>query len=186
MADEDLNAIIAFLHSNDSLVTASATRDYPCEPSFITKLLANTMFKPLKMPDHIIQLPDSNNAVALGKYLVYNLDCFSCHSADFKTNNFEEPEKSKGYLGGGNKTLNEEGDEIVTQNLTPDEETGIGSWTEERFVNAVKYGIMENQPALRYPMAPFVHLTDKEAKAIYAYLRTVPPIKNKVPRSPFN
>ena len=62
---------------------------------------------------------------------------------------------------------------MVTQNLTPDKETGIGKWTEERFVNAVKNGMMENQPALRYPMVPFIYLTDREAKAIYAYLQTV-------------
>lgn len=186
MADEDINSVIAFLHSDDPLVTASATPDRPCEPAFLTKFLCTVAWKPLKMPDHKIEMPDTNNAVVFGKYLVFNLECFNCHSADFKTNNVEEPEKSKGYLGGGNKTLNREGKEIVTQNLTPDKETGIGLWTEERFVNAVKNGIMENQPVLRYPMAPFVYLTDKEAKAIYAYLRTVPPIKNKVPRSSFD
>lgn len=186
MADEDINSVIAFLRSDDPLVAASATPDRPCEPSLLTKFLCTVAFKPLKMPDHKIEMPDTSNSVELGKYLVYNLECYSCHSADFKTNDFEHPEKSKGFLGGGNKPLNLEGKEIVTQNLTPDEETGIGSWPEERFVNAVKNGVMENQPALRYPMVPFVYLTDNEAKAIYAYLRTVPPIKNKVPRSPFD
>ena len=97
-----------------------------------------------------------------------------------------EPEKSVGFMGGGNKPLNKEGKEMVTPNLTPDPETGIGNWTEEQFVTALKSGIVEGQPALRYPMVPYVHLTDHEAKAIYAYLRTVPPIKNKVTRSSIN
>jgi mono/diheme cytochrome c family protein len=186
LADEDMNAILSFLHSNDPLVTASATPDQPCDPSFLTKFLCMVAFKPFKMPDHKIEMPDSNNAVALGKYLVYNLECFTCHSADFKTDNWEEPELSKGYLGGGNKPLSREGKIILSQNLTPDKETGIGNWTEERFINAVKYGTMENDKALRDPMQPFIYLTDKEAKAIYAYLKTVPPLTNKVPRSPFN
>ena len=53
------------------------------------------------------------------------------------------------------------------------------------FVQAVKYGLVpNNQPALRYPMVPFVYLADGEAKAIYAYLRTVPPLSHKVERAP--
>jgi mono/diheme cytochrome c family protein len=185
LADDDMNAVISFLHSDDPLVTASATPDTPCAPSFVTKFLCLVAFKPFKMPEQKIEMPDTNNAAQFGKYLVYNLECFTCHSADYKTDNWEVPELSKGYLGGGNKPLDREGKVIVTQNLTPDMETGIGSWTEQRFVNALKYGTMENDRSLRFPMVPYIYLSDTEAKAIYAYLKTVPPIKNKVPRSPF-
>lgn len=186
LSDEDMNSVIAFLRSDDSLVSASATPDFPCEPTFTTKLLCYVAFKPFKMPAQKIEMPDTNNAVQFGKYLVFNLECFVCHSADYKTDNWEEPELSKGYLGGGNKPLDRDGKVIVTQNLTPDNETGIGSWTEQRFVNALKYGTMENDRSLRFPMVPYIYLTDTEAKAIYAYLKTVPPIKNKVPRSPYD
>ena len=165
---------------------SAAVPDQPCEPSFLSKFLSTVAFKPLPMPDHKIEMPDSNNTIEFGKYLVYNLECISCHSADFKTNDALNPEKSAGFLGGGNKTLNTKGQVVVTQNLTPDEETGLGKWTEERFIKALKTGIMENEPALRYPMMPYIQLTDQEAKAIYAYLRTVPPLKNSVPRSKFN
>jgi Cytochrome c len=186
LSDDDMNAVISFLRSNDPLVTASATPDKPCEPSFLTKFLCAVAFKPFKMPEHKIEMPDTNNAVQFGKYLVFNFECFSCHSADYKTDNWEEPEHSKGFMGGGNKPLSREGKVILTQNLTPDNETGIGTWTEARFVNALKYGTMENDRALRFPMNPYIYLTDKEAKAIYAYLKTVPPLKNKVPRSSFD
>ncbi len=185
MADEDINSVIAFLHSDDPLVAANATPDQPCDPAFLTKFLCLVAFKPFPMPEGKIAMPDTNNAKELGKYLVFNLDCYACHSADYKTNDYLNPEKSVGYLGGGNKPLNEQGKVVVTQNLTPDEETGIGKWTEDRFVNAVKNGMMEGQPALRYPMIPFIYLTDREAKSIYAYLRTVPALKNNVPRSAF-
>jgi len=183
MSDEDVNSIIAFLRSDDPLVAASNTVDQPCEPSFLTKFLCLVAFKPLKFPDHAVTPPDTNNMLELGKYLVYNLDCWTCHSADFKKMNVEDPPKTEGYLGGGNKPLTMEGTVMLTQNLTPDPETGIGNWTEEQFVNALKNGIVPNGPPLRYPMVPYIYLTDHEAKAIFAYLKTVPPIKNKVPRS---
>jgi len=53
-------------------------------------------------------------------------------------------------------------------------------------VKAVRFGIVDGEPALRYPMQPYVYLTDYEAKAIFAYLQSVPQIRNEVNRSPFN
>ncbi len=73
-----------------------------------------------------------------------------------------------------------EGNKVITKNITPDKETGIGNWTEEQFVKALKYGLVEGKPALRYPMVPHTQLTDNEAKAIYAFMKTVPPIVNKI------
>ncbi|MFQ5335753.1 MAG: hypothetical protein ACE5DN_06730 [Flavobacteriales bacterium] len=121
--------------------------------------------------------------MALGRYLAINLDCFSCHSSDYSTIDFEHPEKSEGYFGGGNKPLSMDGKVMLTSNLTPDKETGIGSWTEAQFINAVKYGTKEGEPALRYPMTPYPLLSDYEAGAIFTYLLTIPPIANRVERS---
>lgn len=180
MADDDINAIVSFLKSEDPLVAADPTADKPCEPSFLTKFLTYVAFKPLPLPTQQIEMPDSANKVALGKYLAHNLECFSCHSADYKSNDYLEPTKSVGYFGGGNKPLNLEGKVMPTPNLTPDIVTGIGSWSQEKFVKAVKSNIVEGQNPLRYPMVPYAYLTDDEAAAIYAYLRTIPPIKNKV------
>ncbi|RYG43691.1 MAG: hypothetical protein EOO01_20880 [Chitinophagaceae bacterium] len=76
-----------------------------------------------------------------------------------------------------------EGKKLKSLNITMDE-TGIGGWSEDDFVKAVKYGIIPgNKPALRPPMQPYSALTDSEVKAIYAYLKTVPKIKNKVDRN---
>ena len=183
MADEDINAIISFLRSDDPMVTADATPDKPTEPAFLTKLLCKLAWSPLPMPTEPIPMPDTNNSVELGKYLAINLECFSCHSADFKTNNFLEPELSEGYFAGGNKPLNRQGQVMLTPNLTPDMETGLGKWTKAKFIKAVKSGIVDNGPALALPMQPYTHLTDKEAGAIYDYLMTIPPINNKVERS---
>jgi mono/diheme cytochrome c family protein len=182
MSDQDINAIIAFLRSDAEEVQAKAVKDKESEPSFLTKVLCNTIMKPFPMPSGPIPHPDTLDVVAHGRYLAVNLDCFSCHSADFKTNDYLVPEKSEGYFGGGNLTLNREGEVIKTANLTPDKETGIGKWSEEKFITAVKTGQVEGERALRYPMLPHVHLKDQEVAAIYAYLNTIPAIKNSVPR----
>ena len=71
-------------------------------------------------------------------------------------------------------------------NLTPDE-TGTGNWTEEQFLTALKKKIMKGLPNTRpmlppMGMMPFDQMRDDELKAIFAYLRTVKPIKNLVPQ----
>jgi hypothetical protein len=76
-----------------------------------------------------------------------------------------------------------QGNVVMTQNLTPDPETGIGNWSKEKFIKAVKYGLKEGEPALRYPMQPYIYLEDYEVGAIYDYLMTLQPVKNKVKRS---
>lgn len=183
MSDEDIASIVAFLRSDDEWVQASAIPSVPSEPSFMTKLLSNVAFKPLPMPSEPVLIPDSTELVAYGRYLAINLDCWTCHSGDFTKLDVMVPENSFHFLAGGNLMLDLEGKEIVTLNLTPDKETGIGNWTEEQFIKAVKYGIREGRPALRYPMVPYTQLTDYEAKAIFAYLKTVPAVKNQVKQS---
>lgn len=183
MADSDLEAIIAFLRSDHPLVAPDPTPDEPGQPSFLVKFLSTIAWKPLPMPSAPISLPDSTDQLALGRYLAHNLECFSCHSADFKSNDFLNPEQSLGYFGGGNRTLDLQGNIILTTNLTPDPETGIGLWDEARFVTALKTGQMEGEPPLRYPMLPYAALDDSEAAAIFAYLKTVPALRNPVGRT---
>ncbi len=183
MANEDLEAIIAFLRSDDNLVAPDPTPSQESYPSFLTKFLCRVAFKPLPLPNETIALPDSADVLKLGKYYAHNLDCFACHSSDFKTIDPLNPENSEGYFAGGNKPLDMQGNIVITQNLTPDPETGIGQWSKEKFIKAVKYGLKEGEPALRYPMQPYIYLEDYEVGAIYEYLMTLQPVKNDVKRS---
>jgi len=183
ISDEDMRSIISYLRSDRPELQASKEELPDCEPSFLTKFLCFVAFKPFEYPKAPIPNPDTTNKLEWGKYLtLYQLECYACHSKSFEKMNMLEPEKSDGFLGGGNPISNAEGQKIYSMNLTPDDETGIGKWTEEQFKNAVKYGIVPSGPALRPPMMPFVNLTDSEISAIYAYLRTVPKISNKVDR----
>jgi mono/diheme cytochrome c family protein len=182
-SDQELDAIIAFLRSDDPLVAASDV-DPPgvTQPSFLAKALAHVAFGPLPAPKGPVVAPPKSDAVAYGRYLVASLDCFGCHSADFTKNNALEPEKSAGFMGGGNALTTEGGKPIFSANLTSDPETGIGNWTEAEFVRAVKKGFRPDGRVLSYPMEPRPELDDDEAAAIYAYLRTVPKIRNAVRR----
>jgi mono/diheme cytochrome c family protein len=71
-------------------------------------------------------------------------------------------------------------------NLTPDVATGIGEWSEETFIQAMRTGKHQGQPNGRdiLPPMPWFNLkemTDDDLKALWAYLRSIPPIKNQVP-----
>ena len=71
-------------------------------------------------------------------------------------------------------------------NLTPDKETGIAEWSEENFVQAMRTGKHQGQPNGRdilppMPWEDFKAMTDEDLKAVFAYLRSLPPVKNQVP-----
>lgn len=183
ISDEDIYSIVAYLRSDKPHVQAIKSELPESQPSFLIKFLSFVAFKPFEYPTNPIADPDTTNLIEWGKYLsLYQLECYACHSKSFEKMNMLEPEKSDGFFGGGNPIGTADGSKIHSRNITPDEETGIGKWTEAQFIQAVRYGIVPNGPALRPPMVPFVQLTDNELKAMYAYMRTVPKISNKVDR----
>jgi len=69
-------------------------------------------------------------------------------------------------------------------NLTPDENTGIGIWTEDMFVRTIREGrhMGTSRPVLPpMPWQVYRNLSDEDLKAVYAYLRSLPPVHNRVP-----
>jgi mono/diheme cytochrome c family protein len=71
-----------------------------------------------------------------------------------------------------------------TANLTPDPETGLGKWTEEMFMMALRTGRHEGKGRPILPPMPFkfvASLTDEDLKAVFAYLQSITPVRNKVP-----
>jgi hypothetical protein len=104
MSDEDLQSILAFLRSDDPVVPADNTQPPLSRYSFLTKFL--TTIKAIQpMPFYkSVPEPSTINAVKWGEYVALNrVECYACHSADFTTDDFINPEKSKGFFGGGNK-----------------------------------------------------------------------------------
>lgn len=71
-----------------------------------------------------------------------------------------------------------------TANLTPDTNTGLGIWTEDMFIKAMKTGKHMGSGRDILPPMPWqslAHLTDDDLKAVYQYLRTIPSVVNRVP-----
>lgn len=185
MADADVAAVIAFLRSNAPEVQPSERRQPPAELSFLGKMFYKILVKPVPYPQQAIVAPPPSDKIAWGRYLATGKwECYRCHSASFETNNDVEPEKSAGFLGGGNLLEDAEHNKAVSANITPDPETGIGKWTEAQFTQAVRYGKRPDGTALNPMMPPMTVLTDAEVSALWAYLQTVPPLKNAVARIP--
>lgn len=183
LSDEDLDSILAFLRSSDPLV-APAHVDPPgvTRPSFLAKALSHVAFKPLPYPAAPIVAPPRTDKVAYGRYMTFALDCYSCHSPDFTKVDTLHPEKTPGYMSGGNDMLDLDGRHVMSANLTPDDDTGIGRWSEAQFVRAVREGFRPDGRMLHYPMETRPALGEDEAAAIYAYLRTIPKATHAVPR----
>lgn len=73
-----------------------------------------------------------------------------------------------------------------TANLTPDRETGLGAWTEDNFVQTIRKGrhMGSGRPILPpMPVPVYQNFTDDDLKAIYAYLQSVPAVRNRVPQN---
>ncbi len=71
-----------------------------------------------------------------------------------------------------------------TANLTPDPETGLGQWTEQQFVDTIRTGRRQGRGREILPPMPwpaFKNYNDADLKAMFAYLRSIPAMKNKVP-----
>jgi mono/diheme cytochrome c family protein len=117
--------------------------------------------------------PDTQDHALIehGRYLATLADCTACHT---------KPDGGQPFAGG--RPIETPFGVIVSPNITPDLETGIGNWTEEEFDNAVRRGIRRDGGRL-YPAMPFTFYTKmsrNDVKAIRAYLATIPPAHNPV------
>ena len=73
-------------------------------------------------------------------------------------------------------------------NITPDHETGIGAWSDEEIIRAIREGVRPDGTVIGPPMPIRVYreMSDTDVRAIVAYLRTVAPVRNSVPLSEYN
>jgi hypothetical protein len=73
---------------------------------------------------------------------------------------------------------------VYARNLTPDPETGIGSWSEDDFVKTLRTGHRKGSGRALLPPMPWQNLASlpaEDLRAIFTYLRTIPAVKNRVP-----
>ena len=176
MSDDDISTMLAFLRSDDAVVKANDHVPGKTHLNLIGKMGKPFLGKPLPYQQNIPS-PNMNDEVVYGKYLVDNIGCYHCHSAGKNLDELQ-PEKTKGYMAGGRKFKMPEGT-VKGDNITMDKETGIGNYTRDNFRKAVLECIDENGRKLSSPMKAFP-MTNKEADAIFAYIKTVPAKKHKV------
>ena len=104
----------------------------------------------------------SEDLLEHGKYVFYAAGCISCHTRD--------------ELMAGGRTIDTPFGTFYPPNTTPQREYGIGAWSEEEFVRALREGVSPQgehyYPAFPYPS--YTGMTQQDMHALYAYLMTLP------------
>ena len=148
----------------------------------------------------------SSDRAQRGQYLVSIMACNDCHTPFKMGPNGPEPDVTRALSGhpeqigplpaaaaaepwlwagaATNTAFTGPWGVSYTANLTPDQNTGLGIWTEEMFIKAIRTGkhmgtSRDILPPMPWPM--YRNATDEDLKSIYAYLRTLKPIVNHVP-----
>jgi len=148
----------------------------------ITKIGWQIVLGPDARPVTDKKFEPTDARLARGQYLVENVaHCFMCHTEhDFSTPEYLTIPAKK---GAGWVMPIPELNYIAARNITPDMETGIGSWTDDEIARAIREGIRKDGTAL-FPVMPYLEfraMDDEDVASIVVYLRTLAPVRNTVP-----
>jgi mono/diheme cytochrome c family protein len=178
MAKEDLLSIIAYIKTLKPIKNKVPDRQLMIPISMAypgPALLASV--------DGNIRPPESDT-VKYGEYIVTMADCGNCHTP------FVKGQPDMGRLFAGGNTFHVSNFVVNSANITPDS-TGLAAWTEERFMN--KFTVYREEAGYNFdpgkqntvmPLSDYAGMIDSDLKAIYAFLRTVKPVNNKVEKYP--
>ena len=109
---------------------------------------------------------------ARGEIFVARRGCPNCHQSS---------DPADGTLSGS--TIPRLGTQVYAANLTPDDETGLGRWSDDDIARAIRQGFALGFVPLCSQMSRFDHMSDDEVIAIIAYLRSLPPVRRAIPPS---
>ncbi|PYT18010.1 MAG: cytochrome C [Acidobacteria bacterium] len=140
---------------------------------------------PSSAPPAQITVDMSPDRIEHGRYLFTTLcNCDGCHSErDFSRLGGPVVEAGRGK--GGAMALEDLAGKILAPNITPDKETGIGTWTDGEKIRAIREGIGKDGSAL-FPLMPYTnyrYMSDDDVQALVAYLNTLPPVRNSPPKT---
>lgn len=168
MSDEDAYSIVAYLRTLEPKENDIPERSL----DFPLNILVNTMPKPLDGPVP----PPPSEKVAYGGYLFNQASCTDCHTPVDKG----QPIMEKFAAGGREFKMGDH--TLVTSNITPDPETGIGEWSDDEIKMALMFGERPDGRKLS-PLMPWPYyngLKEEDADALIAFMRTLEPIHNPV------
>ena len=136
--------------------------------------------EPAQRPVTDLRIEPTPERVERGRYLAHvTSGCLHCHTAHDDT---KRKHPQTGPEGAGGLCMNEEmglPGVVCIPNITPDTETGIGAWTDDEILRAMREGIGRDGRAL-FPMMPygvFREMSDEDAYSVVAYLRTLEPVR---------
>ena len=182
LSDEDALAIVAYLRSLEPVKTEVKVS----ELSFMAKALyAFGAIKPEVQVTEPIVAPPKAVTVEYGKYVAnHAATCMDCHTP----RNLQDGSIYRDSIFAGSTIAygqDEEGNDVVAyaRNITPDTETGIGNWTEEQFLDAVKSGMRPDGTVLSTHMPySYYGLADMDdLRAIFVYLKSIRPLSRTAP-----
>jgi mono/diheme cytochrome c family protein len=170
MADEDLASVVVYMRSLPAVV-----HELPkSEIIFPVKYLIRAAPRPVTVT---VNSPDPSDQIRLGKYLATMASCDDCHTPRVRG----APIPGMDF-GGGNFMKGAWGS-AATANLTPDP-SGISYYNEALFIQTIRTGYVGARSLSSImPVEFYRGLTDDDLKAIYAYLRTLKPVKHTVDNS---
>lgn len=180
MAREDLNALIAYLKTLTPV--KKATPELKSKAP-LTRSLGIPLY--LKVFGRFSNAPAQapKGGIERGRYLVEHVSlCSDCHTP---RNSIGVPNRSL-YLAGASKKINPMGEDVP--NITPDKETGIGDWKREEIAELLITGTKPDLDNVQGLMSEVIQGTPhgfkdmkrEDALAVADYLKSIPPIKNKV------
>jgi mono/diheme cytochrome c family protein len=173
---EDMKAIIAYIRT-----LAPIKNEVPeSKADFPMNFILNT----IPQKPAFVKKPDTSDVLAYGSYLVTMASCEECHTPA------EKGKKLPGMNFAGGFKFQMPGGLLIAPNITPSPTTGIGNWTKEQFLARFKAATDSNftRPVGEkdfntiMPWTMYANMTESDLSAIYAYLKTVPAVENKIVR----
>jgi mono/diheme cytochrome c family protein len=176
MDEEDIFSIIAYLRTLDPIENA-------VEPS-VSDFPMNFILNTIPAKGEPTKRPDPSDELASGAYLVNAAGCIECHTKAEQG----QIDRTMAFAGGRDFQM-PDGSIIRSSNITSDIETGIGNYTKEAFIQRFKMyadsayvapGVAPGEFNTIMPWTMYATMTTQDLGAIYTYLKTIDPIKNKV------
>jgi cytochrome c553 len=173
MADADAFAVAAYLKG-----LPPVRREVRQSPNLVFRIGRALLLRP--RPALAVSAPPRAATAEYGGYLAQHVGlCGDCHTQ--RVGIRSAPDRKRLFAGMARPP---KGFPAKPSNLTPDQATGIGAWSEADFLQAMRTGVRPDGSAI-HPFMPWrenARMTDDDLRAIYRYLRTLPPMRNVVPR----
>jgi mono/diheme cytochrome c family protein len=180
MSEDDVHAVLAYIRTLKAVEGTAPPRQLHFPLNLVVRTIPG--------PNTYGTRPSPTDKVAYGKYITSAALCSDCHTP---IDDRGTPLPGMDFAGG--MEFMETGHLVRSANITPDADTGIGSWTEQQFIDKFKAFENVTQPTLAeneraqntvMPITAYAGMTREDLSAIYAYLRTLKPVTHRVEKFP--